>query len=128
MTIHVNRKTLKIFKERYKTGIHKKLVCIRYTKTKTKTKCFGIWNSICILVYGSYTKVIKKIKTKNYGIQSAIWKFWYMSGIQAKKSHLKSYTNLFCRVIVFWRWNSRETECGVSIWSKRNITIYNSIG
>ena len=49
----------------------------------------------CVSVYGWYTKVIKKFETKNYGIQSAIQKFWYMSGIQAKKSRMKSYTDLF---------------------------------
>ncbi len=43
-------------------------------------------------------KSLKKFKTKNYGIRSAIQKFWYMSGIQAKKSRMKLYTDLFfCR-------------------------------
>ncbi len=31
-------------------------------------------------------KSLKKIETKNYGIQSAIQKFWYMSGTQDKKA------------------------------------------
>ncbi len=49
-------------------------------------------------------KSLKKFETKNYGIQSAIQKFWYMSGIQAKKSHMKSYTDLFsCRdLLAHW--------------------------
>ncbi len=61
----------------------------------------------CVSVYGWYTKVIKKFETKNYGIQSSIQKFWYMSGIKAKKSHMKSYTEFFCHVrALFWlSWN-----------------------
>ncbi len=31
-------------------------------------------------------KSLKKIETKNYGIQNTMQKFWYMSGIQAKKA------------------------------------------
>ncbi len=48
-------------------------------------------------------KSLKKSETKNYGIRNAIKKFWYMSGIQAKKSRTKSYTNLFfCRDLAVW--------------------------
>ncbi len=43
-------------------------------------------------------KSLKKFKTKNYGIQSAVQKFWYISAIQAKKSGIKSYTDLFFAV------------------------------
>ncbi len=57
MTIHVNRKTLKIFKERYKVGIHKKTVYRQYTK-----KIFRYLKRYkCVLVYVWYTKVIEKI-------------------------------------------------------------------
>ncbi len=47
------------------------------------------------LVYGWYTKVIEKIRNQINCIQSDIQKFWYMSGIRAKKSHMKLYTDLF---------------------------------
>ncbi len=38
------------------------------------------------LVYGWYTKVIKKFKIKIDVIQSTIQKYWYMSGVQAKNA------------------------------------------
>ncbi len=38
---------------------------------------------------------LKFVKIKIDGIQSTIQKFWYMSGIQTKKSHMKLYNDLF---------------------------------
>ncbi len=63
MAIHLSKKTLKIFKERYKVGIHKKTVCCRYLWTKNIY--FGIWNSINVYRYmAGIQKSLKNSKPK----------------------------------------------------------------
>ncbi len=69
------------------------MVCGWYSWTK---KYCGIWNSIIAYRYlTGIQKSLQKFETKNYGMQSAIQKFWYMSNIQAKKRCMKLYTKLF---------------------------------
>ncbi len=59
----------------------------------------------CKSVYDWYKKVIKKTVLKIDGIQNAIQFFRYMSGIQTKKSRIKSYTDLFLLLCNAWgRW------------------------
>ncbi len=88
MTFHVSKKTLKIIKERYKVGIHLKNW---YVDGIHKKQSFWYMEQYKrVSVYDWYTKVIEKFETKNYSIQSAIQKLWYMSGIQDKKSCMKS--------------------------------------
>ncbi len=84
MTIHISKMTLKNFKEWYMVGINqlkRYVVGIREQKNFLQYMEQYRFNS----VFGWYTKVIEKFEIKIYSTQSAIQKFWYMSGIQSKK-------------------------------------------
>ncbi len=113
MTIHVSKKILKNSRK----GIQ--MVYVRtngmWLVFVSKENCllYMKWYK-CFSVYGWYTKVIKKIVFKIYGIQSAIQKFWYMSSIQIKKAIWNCITTFFCCCVFlslqpsfytpFWLW------------------------
>ena len=94
MTTHFNKKTLQNFEEWYTEGKRqKKGIKMVFVNKKNKLR-YMKWYK-CESVYEWYKKVIKKTVLKIDGIQNAIQFFRYMSGIQTKKSRIKSYTDLF---------------------------------